>query len=292
MNMQLKRRRGDLDTTPSRASQNKYSVFGAYLVIIGVCCFTTLPFIWMALSSLKPLPEIFSGGFLPATPSLDNYIRLFEQTPVLRSVWNSLYIAFFSSSLGVFLCALGGYTFAKFRFAGREFLFALMLATMAIPFVVLLVPLFIMMRNVFHWIDTPYPLIIPGAANAFGIFFMRQYMLTVSDEMLDAGRIDGASELKIFTHLVLPTTTPALVSLGIIFFMASWNAYLFPLTVLRDQNSLTLPLLLGSLNSTDGRTPYDLWMACSVVSVIPAIVVFLLLQRQFYAGITAGSVKG
>jgi ABC-type glycerol-3-phosphate transport system permease component len=275
-----------------KAKRNNMAIFGAYVVIIGVCCFTTLPFVWMFLSSLKPLPEIFSGGFLPTSPSLNNYVRLFGETKVLNSTWNSIYIALISSALSVFLCALGGYAFAKFCFKGKEFLFGLMLATMAIPFVVTMVPLFIMMRNVFQWIDTPLPLIVPSAANAFGIFFMRQYMISVADEMLDAGRIDGASEFKIFTHLVLPTTTPALVSLGIIFFMASWNAYLFPLIVLRNENALTLPLMLGSLTSTDGRTPYDLWMACSVVSIIPAIVVFLSLQRYFYAGITAGSVKG
>lgn len=263
-----------------------------YVVVIGLSLFTAFPFIWMFLSSLKPLSEIFGQGFWPQNPSLDNYGRLFGETAVLRSLWNSFYIALLASSLSVLLCALGGYAFAKFQFPGRGFMFSLMLATMAIPFVVTLVPLFIMMRNVFDWIDTPWPLIIPSAANAFGIFFMRQYMLSVSDEMLDAARIDGASEPAIFWRIVLPTTTPALASLGIIFFMGSWNAYLWPLTVLRQESMLTIPLLLGSLQSQDARTPYDLWMAGAVVSVVPMIIIFLLLQRYFYAGITAGSVKG
>jgi ABC-type glycerol-3-phosphate transport system permease component len=265
---------------------------GMYAVVIAVCSFTAFPFLWMLLSSLKPLPEIFGQGFWPRSVSLDNFVRLFNETKILRSLWNSFYIATLATLVSVFLCALGGYAFAKFTFRGRALLFGVMLATMSIPFVVTMVPLFVMMRNVFGWIDTPWPLIVPGAANAFGIFFMRQYMLSVSDEMLDAGRIDGASEFKIFTSLVLPTVTPALASLGIIFFMASWNAYLWPLTVLRADDALTLPLMLGSLQSQDGRTPYDLWMAGAVVSVLPVIVVFTALQRHFYAGITAGSVKG
>ena len=134
--------------------------------------------------------------------------------------------------------------------------------------------------------------IMPGIANAFGIFFMRQYMMSVSDEMLDAARLDGASEWQIFMRLVLPTTTPALASLGIIFFMGSWNNYLFPTVVLRDPNTATLPVLIASLQGDAGRTPYDLIMAASVVSTIPMLIVFILLQRFFYAGITAGSVKG
>lgn len=263
-----------------------------YLFMIAVCAYTTFPFLWMFFSSLKPLSEIFGQGLLPANPSLENFRRLFAETPALQALIRSFLIAITATVSSVFFCALGGYGFAKFHFPAKGFLFALMLGTMTIPFAVTLVPLFVMMRNVFHWIDTPYPLIVPGIANAFGIFFMRQYMLTVADEMLDAARIDGANEIQIFLRLVLPTTTPALASLGIIFFMGSWNNYLFPTIVLRDPNTATLPVLIASLQGDAGRTPYDLIMAASVVSTIPMLVVFLLLQRFFYAGITAGGVKG
>jgi len=207
-------------------------------------------------------------------------------------LWNSFYIAAAATAISVFLCALGGYTFAKFRFPGRGLLFGLMLASMALPFAVVMVPLFVMMRNVFHWIDTPWPLIIPGAANAFGIFFMRQYMLSVPDEMLDAARVDGASEFGIFWRIVLPTTVPGLISLSIIFFMTSWNNFLWPLAILHSDSVQTVPVMLNSLQGPPGRTAFDVLMAGSVVSVLPMLVIFLILQRRLVAGITSGAIKG
>jgi ABC-type glycerol-3-phosphate transport system permease component len=265
----------------------------AYGAIVLVSAFMIFPFIWMLVSSLKPFEEIFAGNtFLPQNPTLANYRSLFEQSDALVKIWNSLFIAITATVLSVFMCALGGYAFAKFRFPGRTLLFSVMLASMAIPFAVVMVPLFVMMRNVFGWIDTPWPLIVPGAANAFGIFFMRQYMLSVQDEMLDAARVDGASEFGIFLRIVLPTTIPGLVSLAIIFFMASWNNFLWPSAVLRSEDNYTVPLMLRALQGPPGRTAFDVLMAGSVVSLLPLLLVFLLLQRHLVAGLTTGSVKG
>ena len=265
----------------------------AYAALTALCVFMLFPFVWMLVSSFKPFPEIFAGRtFLPQAPTLDNYVALFERYDALRKFWNSFYIAGSATALSVFLCALGGYAFAKFAFPGRNVMFAIMLASMTIPFAVMMVPLFVMMRNVFGWIDTPWPLIIPGAANAFGIFFMRQYMLSVSDDMLDAARIDGASEFGIFVRVVLPTALPGLASLAIIFFMASWNNFLWPLAVLRSPPMHTVPIMLNSLQGPPGRTAFDLLMAGSVLSVIPMLIGFFFLQRYLIAGITAGSVKG
>lgn len=264
-----------------------------YAVIAVVCAAMVFPFVWMLTSSLKPFEEIFAGDtFLPQHPTLENYVSLFRQADALAKIWNSLFIAVTSTVLSVFLCALGGYAFAKFRFPGRGVLFSIMLASMAVPFAVVMVPLFVMMRNVFHWIDTPWPLIVPGAANAFGIFFMRQYMFSVPDEMLDAARVDGATEFGIFARIVLPTTVPGLVSLAIIFFMASWNNFLWPSAVLRSPENYTVPLMLNSLQGPPGRTAFDVLMAGSVVSLLPLLVLFLVLQRHLIAGITAGSIKG
>ncbi len=277
-----------------RAGHGDLFVKGAsYGALTALCVFMIFPFVWMLVSSFKPFPEIFAGRtFFPQEPTFANYLALFERYDALRKFWNSFYIATTATVLSVFLCALGGYAFAKFEFPGRKTMFAVMLASMTIPFAVLLVPLFVMMRNTFGWIDTPWPLIIPGAANAFGIFFMRQYMLSVSDDMLDAARIDGASEFGIFLRVVLPTALPGLASLGIIFFMASWNNFLWPLTVLRSEPMHTVPIMLNSLQGPPGRTAFDLLMAGSVLSVIPMLVVFFVLQRYLIAGITAGSVKG
>ena len=265
----------------------------AYASIIALSALMIFPFVWMLSSSFKPFSEIFAGNtFLPEHPTLDNYRSLFEQNNAILKLWNSFYIASLATGISVFLCALGGYAFAKFRFPGRALLFGSMLASMALPFAVVMVPLFVMMRNVFHWIDTPWPLIIPGAANAFGIFFMRQYMLSVPDEMLDAARVDGAGEFRIFWRIVLPTAVPGLVSLGIIFFMSSWNNFLWPLAILHSDSMQTVPVMLNSLQGPPGRTAFDVLMAGSVVSVLPMLLVFLLLQRRLVAGITSGAIKG
>jgi ABC-type glycerol-3-phosphate transport system permease component len=265
----------------------------AYVSVIGLSAVMAFPFVWMLSSSFKPFSEIFAGtSFLPEQPTLANYVSLFQQSNALLKLWNSFYIATAATIISVLLCALGGYAFAKFRFPGRALMFGLMLASMALPFAVVMVPLFVMMRNVFHWIDTPWPLIVPGAANAFGIFFMRQYMLSVPDEMLDAARVDGATEFGIFWRIVLPTTVPGLVSLSIIFFMSSWNNFLWPLTILHNDSVQTVPVMLNSLQGPPGRTAFDVLMAGSVVSVLPMLVVFLLLQRRLVAGITSGAIKG
>lgn len=264
-----------------------------YVVLLLVCAGMAFPFLWMLTSSLKPFEEIFAGDtFLPENPTLQNYTSLFKQADALDRLWNSFFIAVAGTVLSVFLCALGGYAFAKFRFPGRRLLFSIMLASLAVPFAVVMVPLFVMMRNFFHWIDTPWPLIVPGAANAFGIFFMRQYMFSVPDEMLDAARVDGATEFGIFLRIVLPTSIPGLVSLAIIFFMGSWNNFLWPSAVLRSPENYTVPLMLNSLQGPPGRTAFDVLMAGSVVSLLPLLVIFLVLQRHLIAGITAGSIKG
>jgi ABC-type glycerol-3-phosphate transport system permease component len=264
-----------------------------YFVLAAISAFMLFPFVWMVVSSVKPFTEIFAGHhFLPQHWTLHNFSSFFHQTNAVRAIWNSFYIASSQTLLSLFLCALGGYGFAKFAFPGRNFLFAFVIATLAVPFAVIVVPLFVMMRNTFHWIDTPWPLIVPWAANAFGIFFMRQYMLSIPDEILDAARVDGASEPRIFFRIVLPVCKPALISLGIIVFIASWNNFLWPLVVLPSPSHWTLPLVLRSLQGAPGRTPYDVLMAGSVVSTLPIVLGFLFFQRRLVAGIMAGTVKG
>lgn len=266
---------------------------GVYVVLVAMSAFMIFPFVWMVVSSMKPFTEIFAGThFLPQHWTLHNFSSFFHQTDATRAIWNSFYIATSQTLLSLFLCALGGYGFAKFSFPGRNFLFAFVIATLAVPFAVIVVPLFVMMRNTFHWVDTPWPLIIPWAANAFGIFFMRQYMLSIPDEILDAARVDGASEPRIFFRVVLPVCKPALISLGIIVFIASWNNFLWPLVVLPSPHHWTLPLVLRSLQGPPGRTPYDVLMAGSVVSTLPLVIGFLIFQRRLVSGIMAGTVKG
>lgn len=264
-----------------------------YVALITLSAFMLLPFAWMLSSSFKPLSEIFDGrGFLPRVWTIANYRHFFNQPYALRSIWNSFYITTTFTALSVFLCAAGGYAFAKFKFAGRRFLFAFVVATLAIPPIAILVPQFVMLRDDFHWVNTPWPLIIPGAASAYGIFFMRQFMLAIPDEMIDAGRVDGASETWIFFRLILPVARPAIISLAVIFYVAVWNSFLAPVIYLSSPRNYTLPVMLESFQGDIGRTPYDLIMAGSVVGTLPLVIGFLVFQRRLVSGIMEGTVKG
>jgi ABC-type glycerol-3-phosphate transport system permease component len=264
-----------------------------YGLLIAVSAFMILPFIWMVSTSLKPADEIFAIPPIIISPnsSLNAYVYLQEQYNILGIVWNTFVIAFSATVLRLFFCALGGYGFAKFKFPGQGALFAFLLGTMVIPGAVTLVPVYIIMRDL-KWIDTFLPLIIPGAANAFGIFFMRQYIMSVSNELMDAARIDGAGEFTIFWRIILPIIAPGLTSLGLIFFMGSWNDFIGPLIYLKSPEHFTLPLIIRSLIGPVGRTVYDVQMATSVISLIPLLIIFLIFQRRFVEGITAGAIKG
>jgi len=267
--------------------------FLMYAFLIAVSLFMILPFIWMVSTSLKPPDEIFAIPPIIISPNanLSAYVYLQEQYNILGIVKNTFVIAFSATILRLFFCALGGYGFAKFKFPGEGALFAFLLGTMVIPSAVTLVPVYIIMRDL-KWIDTFWPLIIPGAANAFGIFFMRQYIMSVSNELMDAARIDGASEFTIFWRIILPIIAPGLTSLGLIFFMGSWNDFIGPLIYLKSPEHFTLPLIIRSLVGPVGRTVYDVQMATSVISLIPLLIIFLIFQRRFVEGITAGAIKG
>ena len=264
-----------------------------YGLLIAVSAFMIIPFIWMVSTSLKPADEIFAIPPILISPNsnLNAYVYLQQQYNILGIVKNTFVIAFSATILRLFFCALGGYGFAKFKFPGQGALFAFLLGTMVIPSAVTLVPVYIIMRDL-KWIDTFWPLIIPGAANAFGIFFMRQYIMSVSNELMDAARIDGAGEFTIFWRIILPIIAPGLTSLGLIFFMGSWNDFIGPLIYLKSPEHFTLPLIIRSLIGPVGRTVYDVQMATSVISLIPLLIIFLIFQRRFVEGITAGAIKG
>lgn len=269
-----------------------WALVGAGLALVGF--FTLFPFLWMALSSLKPLSEIYLGGFWPTAPTLANYEVVFTEFNVPRAFVNSLWMSTAATLLTVFFSTLGGYAFAKLPFPGRERLLAVILATMAVPFFVLMVPMYIYLRSVFDWINTPWPIIVPFAASAFGIFLMRQYLLAIPDEILDAGRVDGAGEFGLFRRIVVPMVVPGMASLGLITFVGTWNGFMWAKAVLQAPELETLPLLLTRI---ERRTeyflpPFDLLMAGSTISVIPTIVLVLVLWRRFGVNIVSGAVKG
>jgi ABC-type glycerol-3-phosphate transport system permease component len=270
-----------------------FSGFLQYSLLIVVASFMILPFIWMLSTSLKNADEIFHLPPIIISRNMDlhAYIYLVEQYNLLGVLKNSFVIAALSTLLQLLFCSLGGYGFAKFKFPGKNALFGFLLGTMIIPFTIIMVPLFFIMRDL-NWVNKFQAIIIPTAANAFGIFFMRQYISSVEDELMDAARIDGASEFGIYWRIILPIITPGLTSLGLIFFMSSWNSFLWPLIILKTQSNFTLPLVIRSMIGPVGRTVYDVQMAASIISIIPLLIIFLVFQRRFVEGITAGAVKG
>lgn len=264
-----------------------------HIPLIAISLFMILPFVWMLSTSFKPQEEIFARPPILVSPNmgLEGYRYIFEQAGALRAFWNTLFMATVSTAFALFFCSLGGYGFAKYNFPGRRILFMFLLGTMMIPGAVTMVPSYVLMKE-FGWINTFLPLIVPGAANAFGIFFMRQYISGVSDELLDAARIDGCSEFGVFRRVVLPIIAPGLTSLGLIFYLGSWNNYLGPLIYLKSPDLFTLPLKMMTFSGPPGYSAYREMMGLAVVSVAPLLILFLVLQRRFMEGITAGAIKG
>ena len=264
-----------------------------YLVLISLSIFMILPYLWILITSLKTVAEVFTVPMIifSRNMSLDNFKDVIIDKGALIRLWNTFFISFTATILRLFLCALAGYGFAKFRFPGRNILFSVLIASMIVPFAVTLIPLYAMMLK-FHWVDTFLPLIVPGAASAFGIFFMRQYIRSIPDELLDAARIDGCSEFSIFTRVILPVITPGLISIGLIFFMQVWNDFLWPLVILKTPENQTLPVMIATLSGLSETNMYPFQMAVAVISITPLIAIFLIFQRRFTEGIAFGAVKG
>ena len=218
-----------------------------------------------------------------------NYRNLWKTVPYSRYFVNSVFIATASTLLTLFFCSLGGYAFAKYQFRGQKILFGILLASMMVPFQVLLVPLFGLMYDI-GWLNSYKAIVIPFSVGAFGVFLMRQFIVTIPSELLDAARIDGCSEFGIYYRVVLPIIKPALGALTIYSFLGSWNGYLWPLIILRDEAKYTLPIGLANLVGIY-RQDYGMLMAGTLLSLMPIVILFLAMQREFVQGITLGSVK-
>ena len=218
-----------------------------------------------------------------------NYRNLWKTVPYNRYFINSVFIATASTLLTLFFCSLGGYAFAKYQFRGQKVLFGILLASMMVPFQVLLVPLFGLMYDI-GWLNSYKAIVIPFSVGAFGVFLMRQFIVTIPSELLDAARIDGCSEFGIYYRIVLPIIKPALGALTIYSFLGSWNGYLWPLIILRDEAKYTLPIGLANLVGIY-RQDYGMLMAGTLLSLMPIVILFLAMQREFVQGITLGGVK-
>ncbi|ROR46439.1 carbohydrate ABC transporter permease [Kitasatospora cineracea] len=250
-----------------------------------------LPFYWLVIAATHTSNEIFDSP-PPLTPGgnlFHNLSTLQTTAQFGRVVLNSLLIAVVYTLCAGAVCTLAGYAFAKYRFKGRDAIFGLLMLGLVVPNQVTLVPLFKMMADL-EWLNTYQAVILPNLALPFGIFLMRQSMGTIPDELLDSGRIDGCGEFRLFLRVVLPPMRPALAALGIFLFLFQWNDFVWPLVVLRDSASLTIPVALASLKGVVD-TDYGAIMTGTAVAAIPMAIVFLALQRHFVSGLLAGAVK-
>lgn len=268
----------------SAVAVNAMLIIGALLV--------AFPLLWMLSVSFMPrgAASTFPPPLLPAAPTLDNYQELFERHAAGRYMLNSVAIATLATLISLVFNTMAGYAFAKLRFAGRDRIFRGLLGALVIPSQVAMIPLFALVKEL-GLISTYGGVIVPSIVTVFGIFLVRQYALSLPDELLEAARIDGASEGRIFWSLVVPLLRPILITLAILTFLATWNDFMWPLIVLTDQKLHTLPVALAGL-SREHVQDNELMMAGAVITVLPVLALFLAMQRYYIAGILAGGVKG
>lgn len=272
--------------------KKKFKKILLYTVLLVGVLATLFPFFYMIVLATRGRSEIFAyppplwfGDSLA-----ENYNSLMNNLPFYRNILNSLFVSTSATILTLFFCSLGGYGFAKYKFKGKDKLFFLMLSTMMIPMLLGVIPWYIMMTE-FGWLNTFKPLIIPGAANAFGIFLMTQFMEDIPDELMEAARIDGAGEFEMFYKIILPLSLPGLGTLAILTFLGSWNNYMQALLVLESEARYTIPVALSMLRGKVDQN-WGAQMVGTAMGIAPIIGVFMLASKQFIAGITEGSIKG
>jgi multiple sugar transport system permease protein len=273
-----------------QASRSRWMMYG--LLVISMLLVAG-PFLWMVLGSVKTPSELLQlpPTWWPEEATLANYERLFERLNFPRFFFNSTVVAVAITGGNLVFCSMIGYALAKLDFAGRNKLFLLVMATLMVPQGVIIVPLFILMANL-GLVDTHAGLILPFAAGAFGVFLMRQFMMGIPDELLEAARVDGASEWYLFWRIVMPLSGPALATLGILTFMSSWNMFTWPLVIATSEEMFTLPVALATFSRGQFSSDYGLLMAGSLVIITPILIVFMVLQKHFTQGIATTGLKG
>ena len=284
--------------TPVRENRSihhfKASQLPVYIILVLWCLVSIFPLVWMLGTALKPVEEPIGGlnSMIPHVPTLENFAKVATLLPLARNTLNSAVIATVSTLITVFLCALAGFAFAKYNFPGKNFLFILLIGTMMIPPEAGIVPTFIIMRYL-GWINTYWSLIIPRAATAIGIFYMRQYITSFPTEIMEQARLDGCSEFRIFWNLVLPVVSPALAAWATLAFIARWNDFMYPLLFMTSKDMYTLMVAISKLPVSESlSTPWPVIMAGSVFAVFPLILIYLVLQRFQVSGLQLGAVKG
>ena len=274
-------------TTPRRnLRQGALHLFLVFMTVVAL-----FPFVWMVFASFKPFKELVqSKALLPITWTTENYTEILTRVNFEVAVVNSLYSAVTVTVLTLLTSSALGFIFAKYRFWGKEYLFILLLSTMMVPFAVVLVPLYITIGDL-NLVNKLWGFIITGLWSTFGVFLMRQFMEVIPYEYLDAARIDGASEWRIFFTIIIPLSTSPMAALGIFAFLANWDSFLWPLVVLNTPDKQTLPLLLAGLRSIYWAR-YDMWSAGSVMTTVPIILVYAFASKYFIRGMALTGIKG
>ena len=289
-----------MNATPEQSASTstpfaRLTKIGGYALLIGGAIFSFLPFYWMLILATHNGRRIlrYPPPLLPGSHLLSNYQNMLEVIPFWTNFLNSVIVAASITALTMLFCSMGGYAFAMYKFPGRDKLFALMLSTMMVPWIVQVIPWFIIITR-FGWLNHLRALIIPGAVSAFGIFWMRQYVAAnIPHELLDAARIDGCHEFTIFFRVIAPLLTPAYGALGIMTFMTAWNNFFFPMLVLKKPAVATLPIALQLLRGDPYRgSDYGVLMFGTALAMLPILIVFWAASRRFISGLTAGAIKG
>jgi multiple sugar transport system permease protein len=275
---------------PKRRALGNWWVY--LLLILGVLLMVG-PFLWMLLGSLKAQAEflVTTPTFLPRAPTTDNYERLFSQLDFPRFFFNSSVVAVAVTAGNVLFCPMLGYALAKLEWRGKGLIMGLVLATLMVPAGITLIPNFVLMANL-GFVNTYPGLILPFLVGPFGVFLTRQFMYSIPDELIEAARIDGANEWRIFWQIVLPITVPVLATLGILTFLGSWNSFLYPLVIAQEPNMYTLPVALATFATGQHQADHGMLMAGSVVLVAPVLIIFILFQRWITEGIASTGLKG
>lgn len=263
----------------------RFAALAAFAVV------ALFPLLWLVSGSFKPLEQVFAipVQWLPSPFQPQNYPDALAATKFVRPLLNSVVVTGAQVIINLLLCSLAGYGFAKFRFRSKEPLFLGVLAMTLLPLQVIMMPLFLIVKGL-GWVNTYQGLILPTAASAFGVFFMRQYISTIPNDYIDAARVDGAGELAVFRRIVLPQCGPALVTLGVMVALASWDEFLWPLIVVGGPELATAPLAMAQLRSLY-QTPFHYVLAIAMVMVVPPLVAFLVAQRRIIQSISQTGIK-
>ena len=263
-----------------------------YVILVIAFIAVIAPFVWMVLGSFKGEGELrqVPPTWLPQSASLDNYTQLFTQLNFKQFFFNSTVVALVVTLGNLIFCSMLGYALAMLDFRGKKLIFVAVMGTLMIPGVVTFVPLFVLVANA-GLVDTLPGLFLPFLVSPFGVFLMRQFILGLPKDLLDAGRVDGAGELTIFARIILPLCGPALATLGILTFLGSWNNFLWPLVVAQSEEKYTLPVALALYATGQNSTNYGLLLAGSTVVILPILVIFLIFQRRFIEGIATTGLK-